>query len=451
MRFRMVAAGITGLIFAAFVSACGVGAPIANPSPPAAPIVPDAALQEACPERLILTGSPRGHRVLRALPAIDSYVVCSTPGLSALEDAEPDTVRNWIPEAPFAAPGAGVELQADSWVQWHLDKVQAPAAWARSTGAGVTVYVLDTAGDCGAMDMRCGTGRNYAGGSSADGHGHGSHVGSTIGEALNGRRGVGVAHDVTVTFFKVLGDSGSGSVSGIAQAITDAADLCPGRCLISMSLGSSQASAALQRATDYAIAKGVPVFAAAGNHGTSAPGYPGCNAGVVGVGATDSADKRASFSAYGSCVDIAGPGVSITASKPDGSPWTISGTSMATPNVSAVAALVLALGAAPADVEGILERTADDIGGQQLGAGRVNALAAVNAVNPAPVPSSDPGDKPTATPADGVTPGPAPATPVPPVPPATGEPGRACTARGLLFEGASVRLGPVLVPCETGG
>lgn len=432
------------LFLLALVSCAG---PTPAPSPyPGPELVTDAALEAECSERLILYDSPMGLPILREIPQIGAYVVCqdSVSDSTLLENAERDEVRQWLPGDEV---GDAIGALADPWPQWHLETMQAEEAWPLSTGQGVTVYVLDTAGNCGQMQMtHCGPGKNYVGGSASDGHGHGSHVGSTIGEAFNGQRGVGVAHGVTVSFYKVLSDSGSGSTSGIGAAISDAADDCPapGRCIISMSLGSSQRSTVLDRAIDYATSKRTVVIAAAGNHGTTAPGYPGCSPGVIGIGATDSNDRRASFSAYGSCIDLAAPGVNITASRPDGSPWTISGTSMATPNVSAVAALMLARGARPDDIEQLLEETADDIGGQGLGAGRVNALRAVQAVDPSPPPTNAPAPTP-----DKTENAPVPATVVPPV---TSEPPReACTGIALLSNlRGGWEPGLVLVPCPDG-
>ncbi len=444
LRSGMILAFLASMFLV--LGACAVGPEPANE------LVTNQSLEAECSNRVILHGDPQGQEVLREIPQIDAYVVCASAEISVLSIVETDDERRWIPE-PIEEPAvAGDEpsAQADPWRQWHHGKIKSEEAWRYSTGETVTVYVLDTAGNCGQMQMNCGENKNFVGGSSNDAHGHGSHVGSTIGELLNGQRGAGVAHRAVVSFYKVLGDNGSGSSSGIAAAMTDAADACPtpGKCIISMSLGSSRPSPTIERAATYAISQGVPVIAAGGNHGSSAPGYPGCSPGVIGIGATDSNDRIASFSARGTCIDLAGPGVSITASRPNGTPWTISGTSMATPNVSAVAALLLSLGAKPTDIETLLESTADNIGGQGLGAGRVNALAAVLSLG-----SPSPTDPPQPTPDKTEdSPGPVPATPRPTNAPAPPEEHEHCVGRGLVRQpDGSYVDGPVLIPCPDGG
>src|SRR3989304_1482938 len=145
---------------------------------------------------------------------------------------------------------------------------------------------------------------------------------------------------------KVLDDSGSGYYSWIANGITWATD--NGAKVINMSLGGSSGSSTLRDAVNYAAANGVVIAAAAGNSGNSSRTYPAYYSTVIAVAATDSNDARASWSSYGSWVDVAAPGGNIFSTFPH-HPYQInkapgydfgSGTSMATPHVAGLAALV---------------------------------------------------------------------------------------------------------------
>lgn len=150
---------------------------------------------------------------------------------------------------------------------------------------------------------------------------------------------------------KVLGDNGSGSVVGIANAIKAAADWVGPNGetvdVISMSLGGSGRDSYLPPAIEYARSKGILVVAAAGNDGPAEGTvcYPGGYPGVICVAAHDKHGITASFSSRGPAVVVSGPGVATRAPYPgpgDGSFATISGTSMATPNVAAVIGLCIA-------------------------------------------------------------------------------------------------------------
>jgi serine protease len=254
--------------------------------------------------------------------------------------------------------------------QWGLDAVGAPLAWGVSRGAGIVVAVVDT-GIAPAPDLE---GRLLAGWNvidastdAVDDNGHGTHVSGTIGEnADNGLAEAGLAPEVSLLPVKVLDASGSGTDSDVAAGIVYAADHAAR--VINLSLGGASSSRVLSDAVKYATAHGVLVVAAAGNE--SGPvGYPARIATVLGVGAVDSSLARASFSNTGSGLDIVGPGVDIVQQTLGDSPGsfadaTLSGTSMATPFVTAAAALVFALNpkATPAAVARTLERTAQDLG-----------------------------------------------------------------------------------------
>jgi serine protease len=280
--------------------------------------------------------------------------------------------------------------------QWGLDALGAGAAWTVTRGAGITVAVVDT-GVAPAPDL---AGRVLAGWNvitsndvAADDNGHGTHVAGTIAEVEgNGLAEAGIAPEASILPVKVLGADGSGSDADVAAGIVWAAD--HGARIVNLSLGGPDSSTVLSDAVVYARGKGVLIVAAAGNDGGSV-GDPARLPGVLAVGAVDSALVRAPFSAGGRALDLVAPGVGIVQQTLDGAGGyadrSFSGTSMASPHVAGVAALVLAAGRATTatGVARLLARTALDLGvagkDAAYGAGLVRADAALG-VAPAGVP-----------------------------------------------------------------
>lgn len=229
---------------------------------------------------------------------------------------------------------------------WGIANLNIPEAWKRTRGKGVVVGVLDTGVSRTHRDLKnqvlsaedvtnSATGPN-------DVNGHGTWcVGAIVAEE-NGWGMRGAAPDGKARSYKVLGDDGSGSVTGIAKAIRKATD--DGCDVISMSLGGPEADTVIPPALAYARSKGVIVICAAGNEGPSegTVGYPGGYAGVIAVAAHDANNKIADFSSRGKQVFCSGPGVNTRSCWPgpgDGAFSTISGTSMACPRIAAVAML----------------------------------------------------------------------------------------------------------------
>ena len=270
--------------------------------------------------------------------------------------------------------------------------IDGPTAW-ETTAGGVKVAILDTGIDQDHEDLspKIVLNRDFTGSSSGydDMYGHGTHVGGIVAAVTN--NGTGVASgcpSCQLINGKVLNDNGSGAYSWIASGITWAAD--NGAKVINMSLGGSVKSFTLENAVNYAWSKGVVVVAAAGNSGNPSKTYPAAYTNAIAVAATNNKDQKATFSSYGAkWVDVAAPGENIFSTFPN-HPYKInkslgydfgSGTSMATPMTSAVAALIWSTpyGTSASQVRTRLESTADKITrtGTYWSAGRVNAANAV--------------------------------------------------------------------------
>ncbi|MCC6783366.1 MAG: peptidase S8 [Planctomycetes bacterium] len=250
--------------------------------------------------------------------------------------------------------------------------VQAEAAWPTSTGSSVVVAVVDTGvayetygGFAQAPDL---AGRSFVSPYNAitgtthanDDNGHGTHVAGTIGQSTNNGLGVaGIAYGCSIMPVKVLNSAGSGSHAQIANGITWAAD--HGAKVINLSLGGSTGSTTLSNAITYAWGRGVVICAATGNTGRSGVSYPARYTNCIAVGATRFDGNRSGYSTYGTGIDVVAPGGDTSVDQngdgygdgilqqtfATGAPTTFSyyffqGTSMATPHVAAIAALVIA-------------------------------------------------------------------------------------------------------------
>ena len=254
--------------------------------------------------------------------------------------------------------------------------------------SAVTVAVLDTGVDAHPeLAAALLPGQNFTtspGGATdaTDRHGHGTHVAGTVGADAD-TEVEGVAHGVRILPVKVLGDDGSGYSDWTSAGIIWAAD--NGADVINMSLGGAGASTMQAAAIDYARSLGVTVIAAAGNANSSTPFYPAAFPGVIAVSAVDQARAKASFSNFGSYVDVAAPGVDIISTYLSGQWAGASGTSMAAPHVAGVAALVRAAapGLSPDEVEQALTSSGTDLGSpgrdDVFGHGLVDAVGAVRA------------------------------------------------------------------------
>lgn len=266
-------------------------------------------------------------------------------------------------------------IATQSTATWGLDRVDQrdlplnDSYTYNATGSGVRAYIIDTGIRFSHEDFagRATTGFDAIDGGSADDcNGHGTHVAGTVGGTT-----YGVAKGVALIGVRVLDCNGSGTTSGVIAGVDwvttqkDASPLTP--MVANMSLGGG-ASDALDTSVRNSITSGVTYGLAAGNGDRIGRPVDACGGSPsrvtegLTVGATDSTDVEASFSNYGTCVDILAPGVKITSAwyQSDTQLNTISGTSMATPHVVGVAALYLEKNSAasPSDVANALTTNA---------------------------------------------------------------------------------------------
>ncbi len=208
--------------------------------------------------------------------------------------------------------------------------------------------------------MRSEVYEDFTGDGIEDTNGHGTHCAGIIGARLNGVGFVGVAPQSKLLIGKVLGNNGLGSFTWIADGIDWAVE--KGADIISMSLGGSRSSNRLHQAVHSALAKGLFVMCAAGNEGSlfqNNIGYPGRYGGVLTVAAHDWNGNRSGFSSRGGEIDVMAPGEKIWSTYKEGSYAELRGTSMATPFVAGLAALVASKHINTANNETPLENNED--------------------------------------------------------------------------------------------
>jgi hypothetical protein len=307
----------------------------------------------------------------------------STSGFGLVNAAA--AVASAIGQSPFP------EVANIGGNSWNLDAIKAPEVWNRGyTGQGIVVAVVDSGVDYKHSDLQgniwvntkeiAGNNKDDDGNGFIDDvngwdfvdknnnpmdlDGHGTHVAGTIAARNNGVGATGVAPNVKIMPVRVLDGSGNGSVLNVAAGIRYAVD--NGAHIINLSLGGSSNSPALASAVKYAVEKGVIVVAAAGNEQQLQPGYPAKYATHFGlaVGAVNRNNQIASFSNLSGKMPldyVDAPGVNIYSTFLGNSYRNMSGTSMASPHIAGVAALVLSANPnlKPVEVEKILTTTAN--------------------------------------------------------------------------------------------
>jgi thermitase len=386
----VVLAPLAALVLAAPASAAG-GQVIVK-------FAPGAATQSAMPNGANLGGTIHGlgAHVVKTTgdPAAVAAALNATPGVEYAEVDKPMQLLA-TPTDPRFPELYGIDDTGQTGGTPDAD-IDAPEGWdlagmgAFPATGGVKVGIVDTGiaqthEDLAGKTVDCGqsTGGVVSTGACLDDNGHGTHVAGTItGNANNGRGVTGVAFNSPLSICKALsGPLGQGTTSDVASCITWVTDR--GAKVISMSLGGGAATT-LQNAVRYAASHDVLVVAAAGNDGNSTLEYPAAYAEVVSVAATDARDSRASFSNTNADVEVAAPGVNVLSSYNDGGYRVLSGTSMATPHVSGVAAVIRTRNPTftAAQARSKLDASVDDKGpagrDTSFGFGRVNLAKAAS-------------------------------------------------------------------------
>lgn len=233
-----------------------------------------------------------------------------------------------------------------------------------------------------------------------DDNGHGTHVAGIAGAIANNGRGIaGVCPGCSLLAVKVVTADGAGANSWIANGIANAVNL--GARVINLSLGGLERSQTILLAVQQAYQQGVVIVAASGNDGSGVTLYPAGFSEVIAVGATNQYGSRASFSSYGSHLELAAPGQAIYSTLPGNAYEAWNGTSMACPHVAGLAGLIFSYDSTLTNtaVRQIMNGTAQDLGDSgrdsYFGYGRINASSALTqagsgATYPTPTPGTNP-------------------------------------------------------------
>lgn len=281
--------------------------------------------------------------------------------------------------------------------QYHLDMINMNKAWSVTTGNNkVKIAIIDSGIDLNHPDLKSKiiTGMNIVDPSKKpmDDNGHGTHVAGIAAAATDNRIGVaGIAPDCQLMPIKVL-KNGRGTDIDIAEGIIWAAK--KGADVANLSIGLYTKSTALERAVKYGLSKNMVIVSSAGNDSKSSKIHlPSMIKGVIEVSATNQRDKLASFSNYAQQISVAAPGDKIYSTMPTytveltseaGKTYgVLSGTSMASPIVAGLAALIKSedKSMSPKEVKELIEKTSSDLGkkgyDEYYGYGRIDAYEAL--------------------------------------------------------------------------
>jgi subtilisin family serine protease len=267
-----------------------------------------------------------------------------------------------------------VQVNAQT-IPWGISNVAATtsstlAGNGSGTVSGPTVFIIDT-GIANHADLTVVGHVNYASGQNTDCNGHGTHVAGTVGAKDDANYVVGVAPGVALFGVKVLGCNGSGTWSGVIAGMDFVSGHSAARKVANMSLGGGY-SQAVNDAAARLVANNVAVAVAAGNNGADAKDYsPASEPSVLTVAAHDSSNVNASWSNFGSVIDLSGPGVSVLSTSSSGGTTTYSGTSMASPHVAGALALYLANNPSASGTQAMNAVKANTSGTSSRGFGRL--------------------------------------------------------------------------------
>jgi hypothetical protein len=307
---------------------------------------------------------------------------------------------------------ASIPAPTTSYTQWNYTALRLAEIHNSFTGTNVKVAVIDSGVDRENPELNGGqvldgcdwvtSPTNVCRGTGVlDENGHGTHVAGIIAAKNDGYGVTGVAPGATILPLRVLGADGSGWLSDIAAAIDYA--VVNGAKVINLSLGGTLDYSLIRISVEQAVASGVTVVAAAGNGGSgAAASYPAAYPGAIAVAATTESNLIAGYSNSGNYIDVAAPGSAILSSWPTGTGYArLSGTSMASPHVAALAALIIqrntatAISTSPAAIRTAIESVAvksnSDYSVGRYGLGVINPFESLGCATPVcATPSSTP-------------------------------------------------------------
>lgn len=305
-------------------------------------------------------GRGRKSTIDRQYNAVQGF--SATVNAAALKELLASPEVEYVEQDQIVSLNTVTQNNPPSWglprISQRQSDTSAPYFYQDQAGSGVTAYVIDTGINTAHVEFqgRASMGANFVTGSAnTDENGHGSHVSGTIGGAT-----YGVAKKVKLVGVKVLNAQGQGSFSGIIAGMDWVAQRAQGtKAVVNMSLGGGKSQAVDSAATRLYNA-GIPLIVAAGNdaQADACDGSPSGAQGTFTVGASDINDSIAYFSSWGQCVDAFAPGVDIVSAWKGSSTATntISGTSMATPHVVGITALLLSSDSSLTSVQAVYNK-----------------------------------------------------------------------------------------------
>jgi len=357
-RHTVLIGGITVALAACSSDSAAPVSPAVAPEAALAASPRSGAIQDQFIVVLKAGASPRGAAAAVGATPRHVYHAALNGFAARLNTAQLAALRN-NPQVDYISPDQVVTASGtQAYPTWGLDRIDQryrPLDYSYTynrTGAGVTVYVLDSGIRFSHSEFggRARAGYDVYGGDAGDCYGHGTHVAGTVGGAT-----YGVAKGVNLVSVRVLDCYGYGSTSGVIAGVDWVTANRVGLSVANMSLGGP-ANTALDNAVRNSLASGVTYVIAAGNNNANACNYsPSRVTDALIVGNVNSSDTRYSTSNYGLCLDLFAPGTSITSAwyGSDTGTTTMTGTSMAAPHVAGIAAMYLEYnpGAQPVDVQ----------------------------------------------------------------------------------------------------
>jgi subtilisin family serine protease len=326
------------------LAACSDQSPVAGRAPTAAPLL-SASANGIDGSYLVILNEDANPRSVAAIAGVDPHFVytANVNGFAAeLNQGQLNALQHNPNVAYIEQDQAFEATTTQSGATWGIDRIDQrnrPLSGTytyTTTASNVTAYVIDTGIQTSHPQFggRAAVSYDALGGNGQDCNGHGTHVAGTIGSST-----YGIAKGVKLRAVRVLNCSGSGSTAGIIAALDWVRLNRSGPSVANMSLGGGLSST-LNTAASNLANSGVFLAVAAGNENQNACNVsPASAASATTVAASTSTDAKASYSNYGSCVDVYAPGSSITSTWLNSGTNTISGTSMASPHVAGVAAL----------------------------------------------------------------------------------------------------------------